>query len=163
MEFFEAINIEEFVKTFTPNFDAQQRIFSQILEALMYLHENHIFHGDFNLTNVLINVPSYQIKIIDFGLSKLEINGDCMSPAQGNQKYRLPGKIFQTRTIRDLWGASLIFLSILLKKKMKTKSVLDMIETIKGNQKVEKMLMFLKEVISKEDLHNPNVYAYFQF
>jgi serine/threonine protein kinase len=42
-------------------------IFVQICNALVYLHQNNISHGDLKLENIL--VQNNQIKIIDFGLS----------------------------------------------------------------------------------------------
>jgi serine/threonine protein kinase len=44
------------------------RIFSQIVEAVGYLHKNGIFHRDLKTENVMID-SGKKIKIIDFGFS----------------------------------------------------------------------------------------------
>ncbi|XP_077966020.1 uncharacterized protein LOC144419825 isoform X2 [Styela clava] len=44
----------------------------QICEGLLYLHEKKIVHGDLNPYNILFSRDSSQIKIADFGLSKID-------------------------------------------------------------------------------------------
>ena len=46
-----------------------RRIFSQLLQAVAFLHQNRFLHLDIKLENVLINIRG-DVKLIDFGCSK---------------------------------------------------------------------------------------------
>ena len=47
----------------------------QILEGVLYLHENHIIHRDLKLGNLFLD-DNLDVKIGDFGLAaKIEFNG----------------------------------------------------------------------------------------
>ena len=46
------------------------RCFSKVLDALEYLHEQGIAHMDVKLENILMNLESREVKLIDFGHSK---------------------------------------------------------------------------------------------
>ncbi|KAJ9473242.1 putative serine/threonine-protein kinase fhkD [Diplonema papillatum] len=45
-------------------------ILKQLMQALSYIHQQHIVHRDIKPENVLIDTTDYHIKVIDFGLAK---------------------------------------------------------------------------------------------
>ncbi|XP_005113591.3 cell cycle serine/threonine-protein kinase CDC5/MSD2-like, partial [Aplysia californica] len=49
------------------------KYFSQVVDALLYLHDRHIVHGDVNLQNVLIDTQG-NAKLCDFGMAQLVPN-----------------------------------------------------------------------------------------
>lgn len=96
-------------------------ILFQLLDALIFLHENKIAHRDFNIHNILIDPRSYHVKIIDFGLSKVCGLGDIASP-QGNPLYRVPLEleIGEDCFFADVWAFFLVACSLFLKKNTKS-------------------------------------------
>ncbi|XP_005110168.1 NUAK family SNF1-like kinase 1 [Aplysia californica] len=49
------------------------KYFSQVVDALLYLHDRHIVHGDVNLQNVLIDTQG-NAKLCDFGMAQFVPN-----------------------------------------------------------------------------------------
>jgi serine/threonine protein kinase len=75
-------------------------IMLQVAEAMKYLHESMVMHRDLKANNVLINIvetqdsrlsSSLQVKITDFGLSKLNLNNSRFTTRQvGATPWRAP-------------------------------------------------------------------------
>jgi len=75
-------------------------IMHQIAEPMKYLHEKGMMHSDLKATNILINVverkelcvsPSVQVKLTDFGFSKLNlVNSRFTSLQTGATLWRAP-------------------------------------------------------------------------
>ena len=125
------------------------------MNALQYLHKNSIAHGDLNLTNILINPQTLEVKIIDFGLSKIKSSIDSLSPLQGNQSFRLPaammcGNVF----VADIWGLALIIISIFSRKKITTNQAIRLIEIDSENKTLNKIFRFLKLMMIVEEKDN---------
>ncbi|CAK9256630.1 unnamed protein product [Sphagnum jensenii] len=80
-------------------------IMLQIVEGMKYLHDSGVMHHDLKAYNFLISVvenelyisPSVQVKLTDFGLSKLNLNNSRFTTMErGNAHWRAPeilGKI----------------------------------------------------------------------
>lgn len=64
-------------------------IFKQIIETLRFIHSNKIVHRDIKLDNILIDL-SNQIKICDFGISRVVRNDDLMHDKCGTPAYIAP-------------------------------------------------------------------------
>ena len=128
MEFFSALTLEAFLKEKIACISIEQKILicKNMIETVMYLHSQKIAHKDLNLLNILIDPASFQIKLIDFGLSTFDVLGDC-SP-EGNFSYRPPEniEIFQNPYSADLWCLNLILLSVFLEKKISTKKAMNL-------------------------------------
>jgi len=161
-EFFDSMSLDNFLlKKSTISLQNDRHILDQILTSLLYIHENSIAHGDFNLKNILIS-PSdnYKIKIIDFGLSKqIDFKENCedLLTPQGNHKYRAPkSDIFQNSFACDLWGFGLVALSVLMKKKVSTKKALKILEDGEtngnnGSDDVNNAVEILKVLMKAQD------------
>jgi tRNA A-37 threonylcarbamoyl transferase component Bud32 len=91
-------------------------ILLQIAEAMNYLHENKVMHRDLKADNVLINVvegpdvqlssSSVQVKLTDFGKSKLKLHGSrYTTPLVGATPWRAP-EVFEVEENREKYTKS---------------------------------------------------------
>jgi serine/threonine protein kinase len=104
----------------------------QIAETMKYLHENTVMHRDLKASNILINVveskelcnsPSVQVKLTDFGFSKLkEATNSTMftSKETGATLCRAP-EVFKQNTEKytkaaDVYSYGMIFFQVLTGK-----------------------------------------------
>uniref|UniRef100_H2YPK0 Protein kinase domain-containing protein n=1 Tax=Ciona savignyi TaxID=51511 RepID=H2YPK0_CIOSA len=81
-------------------------LISQVLDAIAYLHSKDIVHRDLKPENLLYHSPAEDSKIMisDFGLSKLEVEGQMLKTACGTPGYvgcsaiifHTPTKLVQT-------------------------------------------------------------------
>ena len=120
MEYFPSIPLETFLKIHQTKNEDQLLLCQEIFEALLFLHENFIAHRDFTASNILVNPETFEIKIIDFGLSRRNFDVSEPYAPEGNMKYRAPSlEIFQNLDAADMWSLGLIFLSVFYKKSIK--------------------------------------------
>lgn len=68
MEYVEGQTLTEFLTT-KPSLETRRKIFSQLLDAVAYLHKKGIIHNDLKPDNILIASEGERLKLIDFGLS----------------------------------------------------------------------------------------------
>ena len=68
MEYVDGRTLSEFLKE-NPPIQQRRRVFSQLLEAVAYLHRKSIIHNDLKPENILITHSDNTIKLVDFGLS----------------------------------------------------------------------------------------------
>ena len=66
-----------------PSKAARERVFSQLLDALEYLHGLQLVHHDLKADNILITRNGSNVKLIDFGLSALDAT---LSPVPNDQQ-----------------------------------------------------------------------------
>lgn len=67
MEYVEGRTLTEFMKE-NPSLKTKKRIFSDLLNAVAYLHQRRIIHNDLKPDNILISRNGDNVKLIDFGL-----------------------------------------------------------------------------------------------
>jgi len=89
--------------------------YKQIIEAINYIHNLHIAHLDLKLENIMINVITKTVKLIDFGESRICINNKLngihgtipyIAPEEFTDKEYDPFKI-------DIWALGIILYDIL--------------------------------------------------
>jgi serine/threonine protein kinase len=87
-------------------------IVEKILLAINYLHENGIVHRDLKPENLLLSEKSgnAQIKISDFGLSKIFNDAEVMKTACGTPGYVAPEVLRRQGYSKevDLWSLGVI-------------------------------------------------------
>ncbi|KAJ0989932.1 hypothetical protein J5N97_008288 [Dioscorea zingiberensis] len=64
----------------------------RVLEGLCYLHENGVVHRDIKPANLLINGDG-EVKIADFGASRVVVTGDVWEPCEGTCAYMSPERM----------------------------------------------------------------------
>lgn len=72
------------------------RIFSQIIEAIAKCHENNFTHRDLKLENILLT-KDLDVKLIDFGFTRLYKDSDLLDTYCGSCAYAAPGMAHLTR------------------------------------------------------------------
>lgn len=68
MEYIEGRNLNEYLAE-NPSDKSREKIISELLEAVSYIHKKRIVHNDLKPENILISRTSDSLKLIDFGLS----------------------------------------------------------------------------------------------
>lgn len=155
MEYFgSSFSLREFIESGKNTLENSKKIIVQLIDTVAYIHKLKISHGDLNVDNVLINPNTFQIKIIDFGLSK--IIGTTFNPIvtpNGNVAYRIPFDLecFPNMHLQDYWGLNLIILSLLMGFDVRTKQLVELIKKVDKNEPlkddlVESVVKLVKKI-----------------
>ena len=95
--------------------DVAKFIFKQIILSLQYIHSNNIVHRDIKLDNILIDLDN-NIKICDFGVSKIIKKGDTMLEQCGTPAYIAPEILLNQGYGGygvDIWSAGVVLYAML--------------------------------------------------
>lgn len=68
IEYIDGRNLNEYLAE-NPSLKSRERIFSELIEAVGYIHKKGIVHNDLKPENILISRNGDSLKLIDFGLS----------------------------------------------------------------------------------------------
>ncbi|KAI3957664.1 hypothetical protein MKW92_022937 [Papaver armeniacum] len=63
--------------------------FAQLIEAVAYMHGQHVIHKDLSSSNVFLDESSSRVKVGDFGIAKIGTT-DLHPTSLGNQQYEAP-------------------------------------------------------------------------
>ena len=95
--------------------DIAKSLFKQIIEALRYCHSKRILHRDIKLDNILLTLEG-DVKICDFGVSKIVRPGEKMTEQCGTPAYIAP-EILLDRGYEgfavDIWSAGVVLFVML--------------------------------------------------
>ena len=95
MEYIEGIPVDEYCKQNNLTLHQKVELFKKVLQAVQHAHENLVIHRDLKPGNILVTGDE-QIKILDFGISKLVEDSDSDN---------LPNTLTQTRVLTPKYAA----------------------------------------------------------
>ena len=85
-------------------------LMQQLFSCAVYLHDHAIIHSDIKPENILYNKQSGQIKLIDFGLSKIFLPNKKIEVVDGTISYVAPEalKLNMYCTESDIWSIGVV-------------------------------------------------------
>ena len=117
MEYVEGSTLKEFIEgrkvTESQSRKAKNvydKIFNELLDAMVYFHSKQIIHRDLKPSNILITNNGNNVKIIDFGLSDTD-DYVILKQAAGTRKYAAPEQMIPNNTIdcrADIYSLGII-------------------------------------------------------
>lgn len=95
----------------------------QLIEAIQYLHKCGVVHRDLKPENILIEKDAEteevcQIKVTDFGLSKIAVPEEVMQESCGTPAYVAPEVLHKNGYKKevDMWSAGVIFYTLVCRQ-----------------------------------------------
>lgn len=95
--------------------DESRRFFQQMISGVEYCHENMIVHRDLKPENLLLDTH-FNIKIADFGLANVILDGACLTTSCGSPNYAAPEVILGNSYLGpevDIWSCGIIMYALL--------------------------------------------------
>ena len=118
-EFIDGGNLKDYLIKNQTTFEEKDLIINQLIDAIYFLHSYYIVHRDLKLENILVShaTKPIQIKIIDFGLSKIFTINEKMHEKYGTLLYLPPEIVLndQYSSKIDIWLFGIIIYTILNK------------------------------------------------
>ena len=97
--------------------DDKNYIGKQICEAVKYLHDNRVAHGDIHVSNILVN-SELQVKLIDFGLSNFEYLSNSLEHTV-DKAYGILNKDIMDKLIgTDIWNTAKLLTEMYSEKRV---------------------------------------------
>lgn len=95
--------------------DIGRAFMQQIISGVTYCHQHMVVHRDLKPENLLLDSQS-NVKIADFGLSNLMIDGDFLKTSCGSPNYAAPevisGEMYAGPEV-DVWSCGIILYALL--------------------------------------------------
>jgi serine/threonine protein kinase len=121
-KYFKGIELFEFITKYTYTFENTLKIMINIISAVDEMHKKGIIHNDIKPENIMLNIDTLEICIIDMGAS-------CDIPCEstiGTPAY-LPPEIsnipgFETK--KDIWAIGCLFYEILTNNQLVKNTIL---------------------------------------
>lgn len=135
-EYFRGVPLEQFIENRENEAGEQNTgICRQVVEVVNYLIDQKVVHGDFNPSNLLINPGTREIRLIDFGLSRM--GGLELQSPKGFLGCRPPLSLegFYQGDLYDVWGMILVLISVLVGQNVGSRGVRKLVESEKGGNR----------------------------
>jgi serine/threonine protein kinase len=119
-EYVDGVDLYDYMKSgVILNDDDINKIFSQIVKAVGFLHSLNIIHCDLKLENIIITIPDKKIVVTDFDLSQLCYNNGIISNCTvGTKGYIAPESydicVYSKKT--DIWSLGIILYVLITRK-----------------------------------------------
>lgn len=119
MDYVEGVDLSRYIKTYNIDFKKAISIFNSILQGVDAIHKQHIVHRDLKPANIYIT-QNEEIKILDFGLSKLiDFTSITSTGAEiGSPLYMSPEQVKDGKNIdyrSDYYALGVILFELLSK------------------------------------------------
>ncbi len=113
MEYVEGESLANFLRTHRVNFPFALRLAKQLIKILAYAHQNNLIHGDLKPANIIIT-PEGQLKLLDFGLSRLLSVQEDGAAFSGTFPYVSPEQIIGSPPTEqtDIYALGLILFQL---------------------------------------------------
>ncbi len=92
MEYIEGRSLSSFMNTHRVSFQIAFRIAKQLVQIIAFAHSQNLIHGDLKPNNIMIT-PDGNVKLLDFGLSRVLTSGQEPSRISGTLPYMAPEQI----------------------------------------------------------------------
>ncbi|XP_055342683.1 5'-AMP-activated protein kinase catalytic subunit alpha-2-like isoform X2 [Paramacrobiotus metropolitanus] len=93
-----------------------RRFFQQIISGVAYCHRHMVVHRDLKPENLLLD-SKLNVKIADFGLSNMMMDGEFLRTSCGSPNYAAPevisGKLYAGPEV-DIWSCGVILYALLV-------------------------------------------------
>ena len=87
MEYIAGRTLDRFLQE-KPSLSERRRVANELMEALTFLHERQIVHGDLKPSNILITDAGNHVRLIDFGFADTDAYVAKIAIARDNDAYR---------------------------------------------------------------------------
>lgn len=109
-------NLFDFINiTYPITFNRLKKIFTQLIDAVEFIHKNKIAHRDIKLENILINEETNHIYLIDFGLCLIPEGYKRPREKVGSKTYCAP-EVFNPRDHcpfkADIWSIGVVLYAL---------------------------------------------------
>ena len=95
--------------------EVAKSVFKQLINGIAYCHSKSILHRDIKLDNILLS-SNGEVKICDFGVSKVVKRGEMMTEQCGTPAYIAP-EILADRGYEgfgvDIWSSGVVLYAML--------------------------------------------------
>ena len=62
----------------------------KLIKTINYIHENNIIHRDIHSKNIMYNIETNKLKLVDFGIAKNVISNELNLTCCGEEVYQSP-------------------------------------------------------------------------
>jgi len=87
MEYINGRPLDRFIAE-KPSYTERRRVAEELMEALIFLHERQIVHGDLKPSNILITDSGNHVRLIDFGFSDSDAYIAKIAIAHDNEAFK---------------------------------------------------------------------------
>ena len=154
MEYVEGYNLEDYINKITGpiTIPKVKNIMIQLLDAIGYAHQKNVLHLDIKPSNIMINAKTQQIKVLDFGISKM-LHEENDKMFVGSPYYMSPEQVEQKQVDKssDIYSLGITLYQMVtgqlpFPKKLNKEEVFDVIRKGELDRPSEKYPAISKEI-----------------